>query len=404
MRQDDKETIYSGAVAAHSGDRIDFLDHVRGIAILLIFVFHGLSATFGFDQLPWNGWRRSFEAPVSHLVLLPASFGQIGVAIFFVVSGFCIHLSYQRSGRKGYREFFWRRFFRIYPVYVAALVLFAVVNPSTRLGFGTAEGWLQFLSHLLLVHNFLDYRYFLGINGVFWSIAVEVQLYAIYPVLMWIVRRRGWSAALWVTGAFELSLRGICAIYDVQPTAPWTWLFRLPFSFWFSWTLGALLADDMLHKRPVFLARCPLYIWPVLTVAGWFVKPMYVFMFPLAALATANVIAYFLTHSEARLSLPHFLSEQVRLAGIMSYSIYLLHQPFLELVSPLLKDYLPGIQFPALVVYGVCMLSWQPILVPCWLLYRFGELPSIEYGRRFVKRLRATGGNPTLASAKLSHS
>src|SRR3974377_361898 len=100
-----------------SGKHIDFLDHVRGLAILSVFLFHSLNESFHRSSLPWNGWFRDFSVPKSFLLLLPASFGWAGVAIFFVVSGFCIHYSFHLQGRE-WRSFFIRRFFRIYPPYL----------------------------------------------------------------------------------------------------------------------------------------------------------------------------------------------------------------------------------------------------------------------------------------------
>ena len=126
---------------------------------------------------------RSFSVPPAFLVLSPLIFGNFGVAVFFVISGFCIQLSYARSAQAGFRAFYIRRFFRIYPPYLVALLFFAVVFPPTRLGFAKLWDWAQFGSHLLLVHNF-DARAFDGINGAFWSIAVEVQLYLLFPVLV----------------------------------------------------------------------------------------------------------------------------------------------------------------------------------------------------------------------------
>ena len=115
--------------------RIDFLDPIRGIAILLVFVFHSLGTAFGRDELPWGPWFRDFNVPGSFLLLLPATFGWVGVAIFFVVSGFCIHLSYSRLPQ--WSLFLQRRFFRIYPPYLVALLFFALAFPITRLHFAS---------------------------------------------------------------------------------------------------------------------------------------------------------------------------------------------------------------------------------------------------------------------------
>lgn len=101
-----------------------FLDGIRGIAILWVFLFHSLGASYGWDHFPWNGLFRSFDEPRSLVVLFPLSLGGLGVAIFFAVSGFCIHLSHLRNREKGWTYFFYRRFFRIYPAYLVAILIF----------------------------------------------------------------------------------------------------------------------------------------------------------------------------------------------------------------------------------------------------------------------------------------
>src|SRR4029079_6537576 len=102
----------------------------------------------------------------SFLLVLPATLGSAGVAVFFAVSGFCIHLSFQRNPES--RDYIFRRFFRIYPPYLFALVLFAFIYPPTRLSFASLQDFTQLLSHLFLVHNFGSST-FNGINGAFWS-------------------------------------------------------------------------------------------------------------------------------------------------------------------------------------------------------------------------------------------
>src|SRR5579859_6331331 len=115
-------TASGDAVVTKNPDQhVEMLDFIRGIAILAVLVFHTLGLTFGYDALPWHGWWRDFSGSFSFLCFLPvALLAQAGVAIFFVVSGFCIHVSFQRQGRQ-WGSFFTRRFFRIYPPYLLAV-------------------------------------------------------------------------------------------------------------------------------------------------------------------------------------------------------------------------------------------------------------------------------------------
>ncbi len=369
-------------------EHITFLDTLRGIAIALVFAFHSLGPSFGVDHLAWSGWLRDFSSVRrSFLALLPASLGWSGVAIFFVVSGFCIHLSHERSRRKGFKVFFIRRFFRIYPPYLLALAFFAFVFPWTRLKLGFLDNAAQFGSHALLIHNFDD-KYFFGINPAFWSIAVEVQLYLLFPLLLWLTRRVGWSGALWATGTLELCVRLLTWGVEAYRGEPLTrWVTGSPLYYWFSWALGARLAEDYLRKRPVFMTRCRLWIWPFLIAAAFFIRPAFELCFLLVALATANLMAVLLTRPGG-LSLG-WLGRHLRVAGKLSYSIYLIHQPLLCLVPVSIERLLVGHEIHPLAAYASCMAAWGPVMLLSWGFYRFVEVPSIDLGKRFVQRLTA---------------
>ena len=374
--------------AASQEEHIVFLDAIRGIAIALVFSFHSLSASFGFDHLEWAGWLRDFHAPAAFLALLPATLGWSGVAVFFVVSGFCIHLSHARSRQKSFKVFFIRRFFRIYPPYLIALAVFAFVVPWTRLKAGWAADAPQFLSHAFLVHNFDD-RYYFGVNPAFWSIAVEVQLYVLYPVLLWLARRAGWSGALWMTGVAEIGLRLLSGGLDTMRGAPLPrWVTGDPVYFWFSWALGAALAENYLKKQPIIMRRIPIAVWPPLIFAAYLLRPAFELCFVLIACCTANVMAWFLTHPGAGRSTA-WPSRHMRFAGKLSYSIYLIHQPILWAVPIVVGRYLVGSELPPLAAYASCAASWGLVLIPAWLFFRWVEMPSIEAGKKALRALPA---------------
>ncbi|MCX6967574.1 MAG: acyltransferase [Verrucomicrobia bacterium] len=371
--------------SARSGEHILFLDHIRGIAIFLVVMYHLLVASHGMDLLlSWNGWIRDFSTIPISIFLLPFTAGWLGVAIFFVVSGFCIHLSHEKAQQPGLKAFFVRRFFRIYPPYVLALCFFALLFAPTKLRFDSFQDFVQLGSHIFLINN-TSKELFYGINGSFWSVVVEAQLYLIYPLLLLIVRRFGWGKALWFTGLLEVSLRAGCAVPIPD------WLSCSPFFYWFSWSVGAKLADDYLKGRPLFLASSPLWLWPTVTCIAYFFRPSTLFVFLFAALATAKWISHLLSRPvfqpEQRSPLYRFF----QWLGIISYSLYLVHEPFL---TAFIKKFTLAsgefsIQPPLFALYILCF--GGVILMMAWLFHRLVELPSIAMGKQFWKR-------PTLAS------
>ena len=301
-------------------ERIVGIDHVRGLAILAVFFSTPSTTATQSEGLQWNGWFRNFHAPASFVALWPLTLGASGVAIFFAVSGFCIHLSHVRSSRTDYSVFFVRRFFRIYPPYFIALVLFVVVYPWTRLALNSKEDLVQVGSHALLLHNF-DRSTYYGVNGSFWSIAVEAQLYLLYPLLLMGVTRFGWGGALWLTGAIEIGLRAntFLGVFHPGPHLA-SILYDGPLFYWFSWTLGAKLADDQFAGRPLILARWSLWLLIGLVLVSLLFKPATSFFFTFGALATTCGIAKLLSRPNATLPAPEFILKHIGQVGVVSYS------------------------------------------------------------------------------------
>lgn len=187
------------------------IDVLRALAILGVLFLHWYGATFGVDHFQWKGWVRDLRtAPnLAFLILYPLSYGWMGVSLFFVISGFCIHASTLQDGKLRTSRFFWRRFWRICPTYFAWLAFFAW---REGLSFATADGRNQILSHLFLIHNFRT-DWIFAISGAFWSLAVEAQLYLLYPLLWYLRGRWTMRGALFATLLLSLLTRVVAALF-----------------------------------------------------------------------------------------------------------------------------------------------------------------------------------------------
>lgn len=363
---------------------LDFLDRIRGLAILCVFLYHSLGSSFHAFGLPWGTLFRDPHDSVQMLLLYPLSLGWCGVAIFFAISGFCIHLSFVRNQpRDGFQTFFLRRFFRIYPPYLFTLLVFAFAFPPTRLNFHEPGGWTDLLAHVFLVHNFHESTFF-SINPSFWSLAVEAQLYAIYPCLLLLAGRWGWQRTLVLLGLMEISLRALIGLnlMGCGPELP-TWLAHSPLAYWFSWSLGAALAEAWLKGTIPGLAR---YTWLAALGAAigcdWF-KPASPFSFMFFSLATVAGTASFLGPAPpARVPPPAWLVHLQRV-GVCSYSFYLLHQPLLKLAKLPLKLF-PHWEFPPLLVLGFSLLTWPLVFLLSRWMFRFVEQSGIRLGKAVI--------------------
>jgi peptidoglycan/LPS O-acetylase OafA/YrhL len=372
------------------------LDVFRGVAIFMVFLLHSMTPVFGFDRLPWseNGILRSFEnLPLTFLPMSPALLGWAGVAVFFVVSGFCIHLSVEGTGNRSWMAYFVRRWFRIYPPYVAAVVLFSfiLVHPFDE----RPDAW-QLISHFLLLHNFDSSTYY-GINGSLWSIAVEWQLYLLYPVLRWMMGKWGVSGALGLTAMLEITLRtadGIGATWGSGELP--TWLRGAPLFFWFSWALGAAIAELHLRGRLVRMNGMIALLPALGGVVSYFIKPLVPLGFPLFAVAAGLVLIASLQvhvgdalHGSLRTHTWHsraaaWMGGHFAFAGTASYSLYLFHQPLLFGMPLWIKSLLARDFIPPIMMLMFCLLMWIPMVLLSRGAFLLLERPSSAAGRRLA--------------------
>jgi len=365
-----------------------------------VFLYHSLGISFGFDRLPWDGNFRDFDTLTSFLWLYPLTYGFTGVAMFFVVSGFCIHLSYLRSSNQGWSFFFNRRFFRIYPPYLLAVGLFIFFQPWNKIQLSTFNGAAQLASHLLVLHN-LDHRTLYGINPSFWSIAVEIQLYAIYPLFLLLSSRIGWKRGLVIAGFIEISIRSYTAVqstlFNITPPRIIT---ESPFAYWLSWSLGAYLAECFSRGRSsgLFSIRFEFVAIACLLMPLFkFTDPFTFLSFSwLTAIAISRTISGEWSPPNIANSLPNRIWSHLNFLGTISYSFYLLHQPLARFCSELSTIFQPSAAASPLARFGVCVACYPAILATSYLSYIFIEKPSIVLGKAVWKRFRY---NPSDLSA-----
>ncbi len=359
--------------AAHS-EHIQQLDVLRGIAILAVFLFHFLGDHYQMDHLPWRGWWPDWSAAPDRtfLWLFPLTFGWVGVSLFFVLSGFCIHLAFLRKPVFSPGAFYRARFRRIYPAYLLALLFFAVLEHAR---FSRAETWADLAAHLTLTHNFFYGTYY-SFSPAFWSLAIECQFYLAFPLFLALRARLGIGRALVVTGigALLLRLAVVLCVGDSAPV-PNVWLQSTPI-LWFDWILGAYLAECLHQKREPRLPAHPLVIAllsAVLILAAC-CRPLAPFRFTIASVLSAILMMRYLRH---RTALAAWERAFVPL-GLISYSFYLWHQPLIGRVMKVM--HLAGLPKAQWIVFTIGLaVTFACIAALSWLLYRHVEL-------RFTRR------------------
>jgi peptidoglycan/LPS O-acetylase OafA/YrhL len=158
--------------------RLDGIDGLRGIAIVLVLAYHS-----------WLVYGCCAG--------LLSEAGFLGVELFFALSGFCIFYPFARARFSAATPPSWlgyayRRGIKIVPSYVLALTVFALADAHRD---GTGQTALAYVAHLFFVHPLIA-NAFQSISGPLWTIGIEVQFYFIFPVLCGFFVRRPVLAAL----------------------------------------------------------------------------------------------------------------------------------------------------------------------------------------------------------------
>lgn len=357
--------------------RIAQLDGVRGIAILLILIWHYLECQI----LPAPG---SFAWSLHQALRYTWS----GVDLFFVLSGFLIGgiLLDNRDTSNYFRIFYLRRICRILPLYYLSLALFMVFT-ATALSRSEAFEWLfsgplPIWSYATFTQNILisisgDF----GANwlGVTWSLAIEEQFYLFVPVLIYFLQRRTLVFVLVVAVVFAPILR--C---DSAP------IVGVVNTLWRSDSLLSGVCLAILVRWDPFVSavhrhRRAFMALSLLILAG---SAVMVYRTPpfdalnLLWLATFYCVfvlmAYFGPDSILGRSLA---SPPLVWLGTLSYAIYMFHQPVSGLLYGLLRQRLP--QIHSVFDAGITLLALCITLLLAVISYRFFEGPVLRYGHRY---------------------
>ncbi|HYQ45146.1 MAG TPA: acyltransferase [Polyangiaceae bacterium] len=324
--------------------RLEYLDGLRAVAALYVVLFH---AGVGFldAQRPLLGFARHLQRGLS--------FGHDAVAVFIVLSGYCLMLPVARaaeSGRlvRGVPDYIARRAWRILPPYFATLAgtllsiaLLPVLETPTKTIWADSFPAFEFgaiASHVLLIHN-LSPTWIHRINGPLWSVATEWQIYFVFPFVLLPIWRR-FGAATSVIAAFTLG----SALTFIVPTAAHSassWYIGL-------FALGMCAAGIGFSARPSEQRLREEVPWGIVCVVllaavgcGITLLIKYWFRFmpysdALVGAATASALLYLTPYAlrpSERAPLPLRLLQSGPLVGVgrFSYSLYLTHLPVVAL-------------------------------------------------------------------------
>jgi peptidoglycan/LPS O-acetylase OafA/YrhL len=348
--------------------RLQFLDTLRGIAILGVFFYHG-AMEISRVAMAWKDglWDpHGFDPPRA---LFQYALQCYSVpSMFFLISGFLIH-RFQCSGRIVDVQYLARRNLRLYLPYLVVLALFSAAYLLPQKPTYPGPDALQLATHVLLLFNFMGGESLWAINPSFWFVGVEIQLCFAYLLWRKVIGRFGWG---WMLGALLL----VELLARTGAAAGYKPLYGTPLCYGFTWMLGAYLAErQALRTLPSGSGR-KAALWGIVIVLATGVEKLEYFASLALAMATYYLLSYLLHRDEVRgdqpapLGLPGKLLTFVRQVGQISLWAYLLNQPILQYITRALEGAVPD---PLQRIFASALVGWVIVLPLSWLMFRFVE-------------------------------
>lgn len=365
------------------GTRLTVLDGVRGLAILLVLIWH-------FQPQTSPGTAMAY-------LFVPARLTWTGVDLFFVLSGFLIAgiLVEARSSREFFKTFYVRRFFRIVPLYVAVYLAFLA---ASRVDLNDVWRWMvdrpaPWYAHLTFTQNlWMGVRRDFGAPWMMptWSLAIEEQFYLLLPLLVRRFEPKRLAVVL-IAGFIAAPVLRTAIWYSaVDPGIPAHVLMPCRADALF---LGGLLAlavrNERLWKalsrqqRPLWAAFAILATGMlVITQGHWTIHsvPMITVGYTLIALFYGCLLLLVLT-SRVALVRNVFSSRALVGLGVIAYGLYLFHQPVYWMCEALVPT--ASTEATRLVDYGVRALALLLIFTVAKASWHWFERPLLRLGHRY---------------------
>lgn len=356
------------------------LDHLRALAIILVFLFHYYILSGG--QPAW----------------LPdaASFGWTGVDLFFVLSGFLISFQLFTQIKAGqtivFKTFFLKRFFRIIPAFLVTVALYFCI-PFFR----EKESLPPLWKFLTFTQNLgLDLRVYRTFSHA-WSLCVEEHFYLFLPLILIFLQAKKWLGkgwwlliALFLLG-FLARLYSYHTLYLPVSEEQYSWTTWYKYIYYPTYNrLDGLLVGvgiaAIYHFVPGLWNRLTRYgnlfiIAGLLILTGaYFVcedqMTFYasVWGFPLIALGYGCLVT-------GAVSPNNFLykwhSKVTTTIATLSYAIYLTHKGVIHMTHRLLEDFNLDANLLLVISMATCVLF-------AWVLHLLVEKPFMRLRNKLV--------------------
>ncbi len=346
------------------------IDLLRGFAAFTVFYYH---QQLGAVAAKYTGLK--FFELTDHIG------STFAVPLFFLLSGFCIHLSNLTRLKANesllLKKYYQNRFFRIYPAYFFALILSVIIisitNPTDRITNN------DLLVHFLVGQGFSS-TYFNTINLILWTITIEIAFYIIYPLYYYMNRRFNANKALLFSLVITIISNLLFYLLEDEQTIPQKFFFT---NIWLGWCYGAWLCDQYFRNQPFFKSSKWLLI-VVLTIcayAGFMFTDLennITLKMIFDIIIWSPILIFLIRQEKYLIKIEKYLKIPIAI-GLSSYSLYLLHMPLILIKNKLIMNIENNTLHLLAMFFGTLLI---PLI--CYFNYRIIEIPFLRLKKNFT--------------------
>ncbi len=371
-----------------STKKLDHIDTIRGIAILMVILVHTSNAVHNKAELTGA----------------LAAYGQMGVQLFFLASAFtlCHSWDLRKNDKNKLLNYSIRRFFRIAPPYYAGILIYFLIDVLENIYRSQTpiitEKYtaLNIASNILLLHGLYPQANNNIVPGG-WSIGTEVIFYTIFPILF-----------AWLSRIKDIGILPSISITIIAEIITQALLFAIYTETGDTAKNNTFLYFNIITQAPTFLVGMLVYLlkkgnrFPSIpartSLAGFILLSIGSFTLlslgdrdhtffntssiaPLVA-ALSYVFLFDILETSKRLN-----GRWIRNVGTASYSMYLLHFIFASKFTSLFSNRLSSLIGPDAAMVSLCALSILATYLAAAVSERFFESYFIAAGRNLIARL-----------------
>jgi peptidoglycan/LPS O-acetylase OafA/YrhL len=338
-------------------ERINELDAFRGIAVMAVVIFH---YTTRYEELFSHKDQNFLQFPL----------GLYGVHLFFIISGFAIYMTLSNSN--SIRDFMVKRIIRLYPAYIIAVILTFSLTHIFQLK-GRTTSITDGILNLTMLQGFIPG--IANVDGVYWSLKVEITFYVLIGLLLTIklLKKIEYISIVWLLACSVVSLFGSWIpgsnMIKTLLIPAYCNLFIAGIMFY---RLKQKLASTNCH---VVIGLCLLYQYTFNSVISGTIVLLFFSLF------------YLIIYDKMK-----FISiKPLKFLGFISYSLYLVHQNIGYLIIRELENngYSNNLTIIIPIIFSVIL---------AYFITKFIEKPAQNFALKLYKKSKSVDSHKVIVT------